>query len=206
MNRLEALFQDADSAAGYAADYLKRMSEVIETLDPETIGRIAALIESAETEDNTIFVLGNGGSGAVAGHWVNDLGPNTVVPDRRGYRVVSLTDNASSLTAVANDADFSRAFEIQLRAALRPGDVVIALSVSGNSPNVLKAVDYAQEAGARTIGCCGFDGGALKDKCEIVLRVPSTRDEYGPVEDAFSVVMHVVTSFITMERGRKLAH
>lgn len=206
MNRLEEIFDNSDSAASYAAQYLKNMADVLKGADTGAIDKLATLIARAADEDKTVFIMGNGGSGAVAAQWVNDLGPNSVVAGKPGFRVMSLTDNASSVTAIGNDASFGQIFEIQLQAFMRPRDVVIALSVSGNSPNILRAADYARANGAFTVGCCGMDGGELKDRCDLTLHFPSTNDEYGPVEDLFSVVMHIVTTYLTMQRGRKLAH
>ena len=108
-----------------------------------------------------------------------------------------------SVTALANDASYEEIFSIQLAANMRPGDVVMALSVSGSSPNVVRAVEYANEHGGYTIGCCGFDGGKLAKISKLPIVIPSTKDEYGPVEDMFSVIMHIIQSYISMQRGRR---
>ena len=175
-------------------------------MDVDATSQLIDAIEQANERDATVFVLGNGGSGAVAAHWVTDLGVNTVVPDRPGYRVISLGDSPSSITAIGNDIDFSDVFISQLRAGLRPDDVVIALSVSGNSLNVIRAIEYANEVGAVTVGMTGMDGGKLKDLADISIHTESTNDEYGPIEDMFSVLMHVVTGYIAQRRGRVLHH
>jgi len=168
--------------------------------------RLIELTEEAVADDKTIFVMANGGSGAVANHWANDLGPNSVVPGQPGIRIVSLCENPGSITAVGNDVSFDDIFKVQLQSFMRPGDLVIALSVSGNSPNIISGMDYAREAGAVTVGISGMDGGALAGKCDHAIVVPSTRDEYGPAEDAFSVIMHVVVTYVMQHRGRRLAH
>ena len=206
MNKLEEMFKSAKSAEDYVEQYRAHMSSVLTRLEPEAVGRAIEAIQDAAGEDRTVFLMGNGGSGAVGAHWVNDLSANSVVEGRPGYRVMSLTDNPFSVTAVANDASFEEIFELQLKANMRPSDVVVAMSVSGNSPNILRAVEYANENGACTIGCTGFDGGRLRELCQIAIHTPSTKDEYGPVEDVFSVVMHLITTYITMDRGRMLSH
>jgi D-sedoheptulose 7-phosphate isomerase len=89
---------------------------------------------------------------------------------------------------------------------LQPGDLVLAMSVSGNSPNILKAVEYAKANGSKTVGLCGFDGGALSKSADVVVHIPSTKDEYGPVEDAFSVICHIVSGYLAMHIGRPLHH
>jgi D-sedoheptulose 7-phosphate isomerase len=129
-----------------------------------------------------------------------------VVKGKPGFRAMSLTDNAFSITALANDATFDQIFSIQLEANMRPGDVVMALSVSGGSANIIKGVEFANANGGYTIGCCGFDGGRLAKIAHLPIVIPSTKDEYGPVEDMFSVIMHIIQSYISMQRGRYLAH
>lgn len=206
MTQLKSIFEQSTSANEYVSQYRDHMATLLSSLDTEAVSEALALIAGAAQNDKTVFLVGNGGSGAVGGHWVNDLGPNTVTEGQPGFRVISLTDNPFSVTAVGNDVSFEEIFSLQLRAAMREGDIVIAMSVSGNSPNIVSAVRYANEHGGVTIGCTGFDGGALKDLCRVSIHTPSTTDEYGPVEDVFSVVMHIVTSYITMSRGRMLQH
>ncbi|MCH7908099.1 MAG: SIS domain-containing protein [Candidatus Hydrogenedentes bacterium] len=206
MNTLEKLFEESASPAEYVEAYTTHMASLMQSLDAESVAQVMRAIGAAAEHDQTVFLMGNGGSGAVGAHWVNDLGANSVVEGMPGFRVISLTDNPFSVTAVANDVSFEEIFVIQLKASMRPGDLVIAMSVSGNSPNVVRGAQYANDHGATTIGCTGFDGGKLRDLCRYGVHVPSSKDEYGPVEDMFSVVMHLVTSYITMERGRLLRH
>lgn len=205
-SKLARLFDASDSMAAYAKSYLEHMGDVLRSVDVDAVSQATAAIERCAADDKTFFVMGNGGSGAVAAHWVNDLGANTVAPGKPGFRTISLSDNPCAITAIANDASYDEIFSIQLAAAMRPGDVVMALSVSGNSPNVLRGVDYANAHGGTTIGCCGMDGGALMQRAAIAIHIPSSKDEYGPVEDLFSVVMHIMQTYIAMRRGRYLAH
>ncbi|MFP6584882.1 MAG: SIS domain-containing protein [Candidatus Hydrogenedentota bacterium] len=206
MNKLREMYDSASSSQNYADQYVARMAEVLLALDTKTVAEITAIIEKTAADDKTVFFAGNGGSAAVGTHWVNDLSANTVVDDQPGFRCISLTDNASSLTALANDASFEKVFTIQLKANMRPGDVVIFMSVSGNSPNIVDAVEYANANGAITIGCTGFEGGKVKELVHHSVHMPSTKDEYGPIEDMFSVIMHIAQSYISMNRGRYLAH
>src|SRR5690606_20903842 len=148
--------------------------------DHAAVAKAAEIIERCAAENKTFFAVGNGGSGAVAGHWVNDLSANTVVAGKPGYRGIPLCDHAFSITALGNDASYDQIFSIQLAANMRPGDVVMALSVSGSSPNIIKAVEYANANGGYTIGCCGFDGGKLAKLAHLPIVMPSTKDEYGP--------------------------
>jgi D-sedoheptulose 7-phosphate isomerase len=170
------------------------------------VAMLADLVEATGQAGRTIYTLGNGGSAVVASHFVNDMGVNSWVPGKHGLRVSSLVDSVASITAVGNDARFEEVFRRQLECNLVPDDLVIALSVSGNSPNVLGAVEFANEAGGITVGMSGFDGGRLAQLARHTIVVPSSSDEYGPVEDALSIIFHAVSSYLTMRRGRFLHH
>lgn len=206
MNVLTQLFENADSPQQYVNDFCAHMTELVERLNADDVAGLIELVEKAGADDKTIFLVANGGSAAVSTHYVNDLSANSVVEGQPGFRVMSLTDNASSITAIANDASFDEIFTIQLKANMRPGDLVILMSVSGNSPNIVKAAEYANAHGANTVGCTGFGGGKLKELSKLSIHTPTTLDEYGPVEDMFSIIMHIVTGYLTMKRGRKLSH
>ncbi len=205
-NKIAQMYDASASPAEYAQRYTNHFADVVRGLNIEAVAKAAEIIERCAEDNKTFFVIGNGGSGAVAGHWVNDLSANTVVAGKPGFRVMSLCDNAFSITALANDASYEQIFSIQLAANMRPGDVVMALSVSGGSPNILRGVEYANAHGGYTIGCAGFDGGALAKISHLPIVIPSTKDEFGPVEDMFSVIMHIIQSYISMRRGRYLAH
>lgn len=206
MNKLREMYDTTETCKDYADQYVSRMAEVLTALDTEAVATITDIIEKTAADDKTVFFAANGGSAAVSTHWVNDLSANTVVDTHPGYRCISLTDNASSLTALGNDASFDKVFTIQLKANMRPGDVVLVMSVSGNSPNIVDAVDYANANGATTIGFTGFEGGKVRELVHHSVHMPSTKDEYGPIEDMFSVIMHIAQSYISMKRGRYLAH
>ena len=144
--------------------------------------------------------MGNGGSAAVASHYANDIRIGTQTNGHKPFKAVSLTDNISIMTALANDEGYENIFVRQLEGALKAHDVVFALSVSGNSPNVLKAVRYAKEIGAITISCTGFDGGELKKITDINLHMPTKHGDYGPVEDVFTILGHLLYSYFKSDR------
>jgi D-sedoheptulose 7-phosphate isomerase len=206
VNKIKEMYDSSDSTEAYVTKYVEHMAVVVAALDTKVVAEITTIIEETAAADKTVFVMGNGGSAAVGTHWVNDLSANTVVDGQPGYRVFSVTDNAASITALGNDASFDEIFTIQLKANMRRGDVVLAMSVSGYSPNIISAVEYANANGAVTIGCTGMDGGKLKEIAHHSVHTPTTKDEYGPAEDMFSVIMHIVQSHISMKRGRYLAH
>ena len=112
----------------------------------------------------------------------------------RPFRAISLTDNVPVLTAIANDYGYDEIFLKQLEVLMSPGDVVVAISVSGNSPNVLRAVEYAQAHGATTVALTGFDGGKLRPLAQLGVHVPTTRGEYGPAEDVHMILDHLVSA------------
>ena len=206
MPALTDAFHAAAAPADYIQAHLRRTAEVVAGLDAKAIATLTEWVLEAGANDRTVFTLGNGGSATVAGAWANDLAANTVMEGQPGFRVMALGDSGPCITALGNDVSFDDIFAHQLRAAMRPGDLVIGMSCSGNSPNVLRAMTYAKENGARTVAIAGFEGGKLLGAADLVLHIPSEPDEYGPVEDAFSVVMHAVTAFVTMSRGKAMVH
>lgn len=206
MYRMKTIFEESGGPAGWTRGYATRMTELLRDLDADAVAAVIDAMDRASHEGRTIFVVANGGSSAVASHLVNDLGPNSLVPRQSRFRVYSLSDNVESLTAIANDSGYENVFAYQLQANLEPGDLVLAMSVSGNSPNLVKALEYAKENGALTIAWTGFDGGKLAGLADLSVRFPSTRDEYGPVEDMFAILVHVVAGYLAMKRGRALHH
>ncbi len=206
MHTLAKFYNESQSVADYVGKYCSRMSELLAALDTAAVEQIMEYIDRASREDRAVFFIANGGSAAIASHWVNDLVAGSYVEGQPPFRAYALADNVASVTALGNDAGFVHIFEHQLRVDMRPGDVVLAMSVSGNSENIIRAVQYAHANGAKTIGVCGFDGGRLKGMCDVTLHIPTTADEYGPVEDIFGVVDHLVTGYLTMKRGKYLHH
>ena len=167
------------------------MNRCFQELDMEKLERALQLLAGARDQGRKVFVLGNGGSAATAIHMVCDLGKGTIRTGERRLRVISLADNMAVMTAWANDASYEMIFCEQLANLLDPGDVVIALSASGNSPNVVRAVEYANQHGAATIGFLGFGGGKLKQMVQLDITV-SCRD-YGVVEDLHLSLNHILS-------------
>jgi len=154
-----------------------------------------ALLRGYE-QDQSIFLFGNGGSAALASHFACDLGKGAVVNGngQKRFRVLALTDNVALMTAWANDACYERVFAEQLHNFVAPGDVALAISGSGNSPNVLGALEVAREAGAVNIGLTGFRGGNMKHLCDICIIIPSENMQI--IEDLHLSVTHAIFSVI----------
>jgi D-sedoheptulose 7-phosphate isomerase len=197
---LATSFQAAPGKQEYARQYLRYFIHILTQLDVRVIEQIIETLEGAAERGNTIFLIGNGGSAANASHMANDLAFGASLDGFPPFRVFCLTDNVPIMTALANDMNYSQIFVRQLNNLLQPNDVVIALSVSGNSPNVVEAVRFAKGRNAITIGCGGFDGGELGQEADIYLHVPSKRGEYGPVEDVMMVLDHLIHSYFVLTR------
>ncbi len=191
---------DPELVNRFAQDYLGRLQELLARLDLEALSEIVLELENARLEGRTVFIMGNGGSAATASHMALDLSYGTRTREGKRLRAIALTESTAGITAVANDKSYETVFEEQLRALLRRRDVVVAISASGNSPNVLRAIEYSNGQNARTIGLVGFDGGRLKEVCDVVLHVASAFGEYGPVEDTHLIVNHLITSYF-IEQG-----
>ena len=195
-NNVEKLQDIHADPAAYAAAYLRYVGELAATLDPDAIAAFIRLLEDARRGGHTVFFIGNGGSAATASHFANDIAIGTRTGDNRPFRAVSLTDNVAVMTAIANDEGYQNLFVDQLKVHMRDGDALVAISASGNSPNVIAAIDYAKSRGATVVGLSGFDGGRLRDVADISIHVDTAKGEYGPVEDLHMVVDHLVGSYL----------
>ena len=192
-----------------ASAYLDRLRVELGKIDAAAVERWAEFVFDVWNRGGTLFLAGNGGSAAAASHLSVDLGKGTVAADRlrdeshRRLRVVSLTDNVPWITAVANDFDYEQVFVQQLLSAAVSGDALIAFSGSGNSPNVLAAVDWANRHGLRTFGLTGFDGGRLKELQQDGVHVDL--DDMGMVESVHVSLFHWVVDDVyarTQQTGR----
>ena len=180
-------------------EYLLEIKRCLTSLDKSKIELAIDLLVEAYKKDRKVFILGNGGSASTASHMACDLGKGTLqrVYDNteRRFKVISLADNVALMTAYANDLGFDDIFVQQLRNLVESNDVVIAISGSGHSPNVVKAVEYAKKCGAKTIGLLGFKtGGKLGKLVNCAIIVDSVH--YGPVEDIQLVLNHLIAAWI----------
>jgi D-sedoheptulose 7-phosphate isomerase len=177
-----------------AARYLRDFERVLAAVDVDAVARVVARLAAARDKQRTIYIAGNGGSAATASHWANDLGKATKCAGRGWMRVMCLSDNTPWLTALANDEGYERVFAGQLENFGAAGDVLIVISASGNSSNLVDAVALANERGLVTIALLGFDGGQLKDRVSEYLWLPTERGAYGLVESGHSVLCDMVTT------------
>jgi D-sedoheptulose 7-phosphate isomerase len=189
----------------YIQKYLDEARGTLHNLSPYEIARSIEILTRARAEGRRIFVMGNGGSAAMASHFACDLGKGTVQQGKPRFKVMSLNDNVPLLTAYANDFGYEMVFAEPLASLAEPGDVAMAISSSGNSANVLRAMDVARERGLTTIGITGFDGGQLKGKVDVCVTVPANPqhpDGMQVVEDGQWVVLHAI--FVAIRSGLEL--
>jgi len=171
-------------------NYITILQRTLDQLDLTTINRAIEMLQEARISRRQVFIMGNGGSASTASHFVCDLAKNTRAPGYPDFRVLGLADNMAILSAYANDEGYENVFARQLAAFVQPDDLVIAISTSGNSPNVLKAVRLANQLGAQTIGFTGFNGGQLASLVDLELHVPSDCIEH--VEDIHLMMEHLI--------------
>lgn len=176
--------------------FLDRVAHELGRIDPAQVGTLANLIFDVYQKSRFVFIIGNGGSGSNASHFCEDLGKGTLKRDyfdddsKKRLKVLSLTDNTPYILAWGNDEGFDRVFLEQLKNLASPGDLLVAISGSGNSPNILRAVDWANQHGLTTYGCTGFSGGKLKTLAQHNLHVPL--DDMGIVESIHLTAFHWV--------------
>lgn len=175
-------------------EYLAGLRTVLEQLDTSVVDRMTEAIWRGYEQGRTLFTFGNGGSSALASHFVCDIGKGTVAPGRRRLRAISLADNVALMTAWANDANYGEIFAEQVRDLVAKDDVVLAISGSGNSENVVRGLEAAQVVGAKTLALTGFYGGRVKALAEICLIVPSENMQH--IEDAHLFSAHAIFTAI----------
>ncbi len=186
------------SAATYFGAYAEETARAASSVEAATFARAAEMLLEAYTGETVVFSCGNGGSASIANHLQCDHTKNVRKSTDLAPRVMSLTGNVELLTAIANDLAYEDVFLHQLQSQSRPGDVLVAVSSSGRSANIVRALVWAREHGLRTIALTGFDGGDARNVAEVALHVNSTN--YGVVEDMHQTIMHALAQYIRQSR------
>ncbi|MCX7748466.1 MAG: SIS domain-containing protein [Clostridia bacterium] len=171
--------------------YILEVRSAMEGLDTLTIQRVIEVIYNAYLNDQQVFIMGNGGSASTASHFACDLGKGTIVEGKKRFRVMSLNDNMALITAFSNDYGYEHVFSEQLKNLVQRNDVIIAISATGNSMNVLRAVEYAKDRQAYVIAFLGFNGGKLKKMANEYIHVENYN--YGQVEDIHMLLSHMIS-------------
>ena len=189
---------DTSSIGAFLQDYARRLGASLAAVDGAALDAACRLVQRAADGGHRVYSVGNGGSAAIADHLCCDLIKGTHVEGKPTIDSYSMTSNVALYSAIANDFGFEQVFETQVELLGRRGDVLLAISSSGNSPNIIRAVDAAKAKGMVTIGLSGFSGGKLKDRADVSLHVNC--NNYGVVEDAHQALMHVIAQYIVRER------
>ena len=205
MNNIDTLYQSSGNIREFAGRYADYLSSVLRSANFMVLEKIEAEFEEARACGRTVFIAGNGGSASTASSMANDLGFDIVKKSETDLplKMLSLTDNNSVMTAIANDVGYENVFINQLKIHFREGDKLIVISASGNSANLVKAVEWVKRRGGTTIALLGFDGGKLKGLCDISLHFETLAGEYGPVEDAHLVVNHIFAHWFQLKFKRR---
>lgn len=174
----------------FGRSYLRDLKKIIEVFPHDKFDSVLQCLLEAYEENRLIFVMGNGGSGATASHFACDMNKGASLPSGRRFKVICLNDNIPTMLAYANDLSYDDVFIEQMKNFFQPEDVVMGISGSGNSDNVLKAISYASERGGKTIGLCGYSGGKLAKLVDIPFVIQS--DDMQKIEDVHMIVVHML--------------
>jgi D-sedoheptulose 7-phosphate isomerase len=192
--RLAALKKSLNgSALAFAEAYLRRSTDIMASIRPGELAEVIELLSAARSDQRRVFICGNGGSATTASHFTAGLCKEGSWEQPEKFRALALTDNIAWITSLANDTDYSRVFVEQLKTHAEPDDVLIAFSGSGNSHNVLRAVEWANERGLVTVGITGQAGGALGTL--VRHRVTVDSDHMGHVEEGHFLIQHLITYY-----------
>jgi D-sedoheptulose 7-phosphate isomerase len=178
----------------FSDSYLTSLSGLIAELDRSAIASFVDLLLESRSRDSTTFFLGNGGSASTATHFVNDISLGSR-QFKKPFRAISLCDNQAVITAIANDDGYENIFLQQLKTLAMQGDTIVCISASGNSKNLIKAVEYAKENKLYVVGLTAFDGGYLKENCDLNIHVSTKIGEYGLAEDLHMVICGLIGSY-----------
>jgi phosphoheptose isomerase len=186
------------SAASYFDAYAEEMARAAKSIEPAMLERAAAILVEAYLRGARIFSCGNGGSASIANHMQCDHVKGIRTATDLHPHVLSLSTNVELLTAIANDTGYENVFVYQLQSQSEPGDVLVAVSSSGRSPNIVRALTWARDQGLRTIAVTGFEGGAARATAEVSVHVDCTN--YGIIEDLHQAIMHALAQYIRQSR------
>jgi D-sedoheptulose 7-phosphate isomerase len=176
------------------SNYFRKVSETLDKIDINAVSKLIDRIYECYEKENTVYIFGNGGSAATASHVAGDFMKGISYGLEKRFRVVCLNDSIPSLTAISNDLTYDEVFYEQLKTFLRKDDIVIGISGSGNSVNVIKALNYARELGSTVVGFCGYNGGNLKELADILILAPVSDMEI--TEDIHIIIFHAIKQAI----------
>lgn len=208
MNKLEKLSQDCKNISDFSRVYFSYVSDLLRTLNHDDISAFMDVLEEARLSNKTIFIAGNGGSASTASHIGVDCGSvvfktPALSESEFPFRAQPLTDHIAMITAAGNDFGYEHIFTKQLEVHYREGDILVVISASGSSKNVVKAAHWVHARNGKVLGLLGFDGGTLKDVCDVSIVVKTPKGEYGPVEDIHLILNHMFTAWMYLKFTNK---
>ncbi|MDG1900727.1 MAG: SIS domain-containing protein [Bacteroidales bacterium] len=186
--------------ASFLDSYKLRLNNLFDSIDIDMLEAIIKSMINTFKNGKTMYIIGNGGSAATASHIQADFQFFVRYFTKFRPKVIALTDNVPLMTAISNDNSYEDVFYEQMKCMFTKGDLLLAISASGNSPNIIKAVEYARKLGGKSIAFCGFNGGKLKDIADLPLFTPNDDKDYGPIEDLHMILDHVLINFITQDK------
>ena len=189
-----------ESLSEYVKDYRQRLFDLFDSIDIDVLEQLITTIIEAFKNRNTLYIAGNGGSAATASHMQADFCFFVRYFSNFRPKVRALTDNIPLMTAIGNDNSFDDVFVEQMKGNFEEGDVLLAISASGNSPNVVKATQFAKQLGGKTISFVGFTGGKLKDISDVALYTPNAEGDYGPIEDLHMILDHLIVNYFSVDK------
>jgi len=193
MNKIDGFF--TESIEQFSKSYFSYLKEIFDKVDLLEIRSFIEILLAARESGATIFFVGNGGSASTASHFANDLAFGTNEYEKP-FKAMSIVDNISVLTALGNDYGYDDIFIRQLKVYARKGDVLVGISASGNSQNLINAFEYASTSGIKTVALTAFDGGRMRKIAEYGIHIPTEKKEYGPAEDLHMILDHLVGSYL----------
>ena len=183
----------------YLQDYKNRLIEILDLIDSSKLEQVITAIIEAFKTGKTVYVVGNGGSAATASHMQADFSFFVRYFTKFRPRIIALTDNVPLITAVGNDTSFDNIFVEQMTGRFGEGDILIAISASGNSSNLIKAAELANKLGGTSIAFVGFQGGKLNEVSKLSIYTPNPKGDYGPIEDVHMILNHVIVNYLSKD-------
>ncbi|WP_153798938.1 SIS domain-containing protein [Foetidibacter luteolus] len=191
--------RNVEKVGDYLVDYKTRLTAILDLIDPEVLKQVIDAMVTTFKNRKTVYVIGNGGSAATASHMQADFSFFVRYFTKFRPKIFALTDNGPIMTAVGNDTSFDDVFVEQMRGRFGEGDTLIAISASGNSPNLVRATEFANSLGGTTIAFVGFQGGKLKETAKIPLYTPNPAKDYGPIEDVHMIINHIIVNYLSKD-------
>ena len=201
-NKIDQIYKNNKNFIKFSNSYIEYLTTALNSIDFEQLDLLRKILLKARSNNNSIYFAGNGGSGSTSSHFVNDLSADILKSNgkhkfTKSFRTFSLNDNIPSILAISNDINFNEIFSRQISVLGKKNDVLVVISASGNSKNLIKAVKIAKKLKIKTVGLLGFDGGILKKIVDVAVMVHTNKNEFGPTEDAHLVICHILTNFFS---------